>query len=257
MASSVSVSKPAFCSTARNASQSVGSSRRRPRRSFSASVSPRNRRTKDGILGAGEELDLAELHRLEPARRRQPVPELAEVLRRHGLEDVDLLGQHAFDGVHAAEQMLGQPELTGQHRVPGRGQLVQDLLEPQLVHLVNRDEQQLVVRRRIRLQPLLIEQLGQPQITAVRQPPTGLPEVDVDPVPPPRNPVLCAHGPESNRRVRDRSVIRSLDLGYAETRSCMSATVRTPLVPGGPTREEPRSRRCCSTTIRPWFTWRI
>ena len=39
--------------------------------------------------------------------------------------------------------------------------LVQALLEPQLVHLVDRDEQQLVVRGRVRLQPLLVEQLGQ------------------------------------------------------------------------------------------------
>ena len=56
--------------------------------------------------------------------------------------------------VHPVEQVLCPPQLAAgraHHRVPGRGDLVQELLEPQLVHLVDRDEQQFVVRGRVGL----------------------------------------------------------------------------------------------------------
>jgi hypothetical protein len=50
---------------------------------------------------------------------------------------------------------------------------------------VDGDEQQFVVRRRIGLQPLLVEQFTQPQVATVSEPAAFLTEVDVDPVPPP------------------------------------------------------------------------
>src|SRR6266566_781361 len=46
---------------------------------------------KTRVLQAGEKLQLAKLHRLEAARGREQGPELEEVLRRHGLKDLDLL----------------------------------------------------------------------------------------------------------------------------------------------------------------------
>ncbi len=51
-----------------------------------------------------------------------------------------------------------------------RAELVQQLLEPEFVRLVDGDEQQLVMSRRIGLRHLLGEQLRQPEVTAVGQP---------------------------------------------------------------------------------------
>ncbi len=66
-----------------------------------------------------------------------------------------------------AEQLPGPPRLVRHHRVACRAELVQQLLEPELVRLVDGDEQQLVMSRRIGLRDLLSEQLGQPEVTAV------------------------------------------------------------------------------------------
>src|SRR6185437_5552827 len=110
---------------------------------------------------------LAELDRLEPAGRGQRGPELQEVLRRHGLQHVDLVDQQPLDDVGPAQQLPRPPQLVLGHQVPNGGQLVQELLEPQLVGLVGGDEQQLVVSRRNHLRDLLSQQLGQPQVAAV------------------------------------------------------------------------------------------
>ena len=121
------------------------------------------------VLVAGHELELAELHGLEPARGGQPVPELQEVLRGHGLDDVDLVHQDTLDRRHPAQQVKRPPAPAVEHGVAGRAQLVQQLLEPQLVGLVDRDEEQLVVGRRVGLQHLLAQQLRQTQVRAVGQ----------------------------------------------------------------------------------------
>jgi hypothetical protein len=63
--------------------------------------------------------------------------------------------------------------------VAGVTELVQQELEPQLVDLVDGDEQQLVVRRRVRDRDLLVEHLGNAQVAAVRQPPALLAEPPV------------------------------------------------------------------------------
>src|SRR6266536_1323621 len=44
---------------------------------------------------------------------------------------------------------------------------MEQLLKPQLVRLMNRDEQQLIVGGRIRLRHLLAQQFGQPQVCAI------------------------------------------------------------------------------------------
>ncbi len=154
--SSEEVSSPASARTCTNPSHRLGSSSRRARRCFSSSLSPRNRFDVPRVLGAGEELQLTELHRLEAARGGEPLPELQEVLRRHRLQHVDLLDQHPLDDVHPVEQVAREPEVPAaavrlgvDQRVPDRLGLVQQLLEPQLVDLVDRDEEQLVVRRRL------------------------------------------------------------------------------------------------------------
>jgi hypothetical protein len=51
--------------------------------------------------------------------------------------------------------------------VPNRLQLEQDFLEPQLIGLVDDDEEQLVVSGRVRKQALEREQLRNPQVRAI------------------------------------------------------------------------------------------
>ncbi len=77
--------------------------------------------------------------------------------------------QQPLDHVRPLQQLPGPPGLARPHGVTGRGQLEQQLLEPELVGLMHGDEQQLVVRWRDHLRHLLREQLGQPQVAAVSQ----------------------------------------------------------------------------------------
>jgi hypothetical protein len=160
-----------------------------------------------GVLGPGEELELAELHRLEPARGCQPLAELEEVLRRHGLQHVYLLHQHPLDHVHPAEQVTGEPEVTslalgpgGDQRVTGRLGLVQQLLEPELVDLVDGDEQQLVVGGRVGLEVLGVEELREPEVAAVGQLPRLL-----GPLLPEEHEVLVFHAAQ-HMRVHPRAL---------------------------------------------------
>src|SRR5680860_190570 len=105
-----------------------------------------------------------------------------------------LVDQDPLDHMYAVHQVPGPPETTAplqvsaiqvgavevirdcEQCVADRIDLVQQLLEPELVDLVDRDEQQLVVRRRVRLQVLGVEQLRQPEIAAVGQQGTLLAE---------------------------------------------------------------------------------
>jgi hypothetical protein len=82
--------------------------------------------------------------------------ELEEILRRHGLEDLDLLDEHALDRVNALQQVASRVDVTGEHRFPDRLELEQDLLEPQLEDLVDLDEKELVMRGRVGLEALLV-----------------------------------------------------------------------------------------------------
>ena len=101
----------------------------------------------DGPLGfqPEHELDLAELVRLETARRIQPLPEAEELQRRHRLEDVELRHHHLQDGENTLQGMLRPVRLIVFEQMPDAIEFVEQLLEPQLVHLVNDDEQHLVV----------------------------------------------------------------------------------------------------------------
>ena len=94
-------------------------------------------------------LDHAELHALEPRRRHEKVAEVEEVERRHRLQDVDLVEQQPLDLGHPM-QVADRPQHVAIGHDPGEDvedgvELVEDLLEPQLVRLVDDDEQQLVV----------------------------------------------------------------------------------------------------------------
>ena len=66
-----------------------------------------------------------------------------------------------------------------EHRVPRRGEVVQQLLEPQLVDLVDGDEQQLVVGRRVGLGTLARQQPVELEVGAVGQQTAFLAEAHV------------------------------------------------------------------------------
>ncbi len=97
------------------------------------------------VVGTGQEFYFSELRRLKPAGRPQRSTELQESVRRHGVDDVDLVHQHALDLVAAAQPEAGPVGVAVEHPVPGVGKLEQQHLEPQLIHLVDSDEEQFVV----------------------------------------------------------------------------------------------------------------
>ena len=97
------------------------------------------------VLEPQDELQLAKLERLEAAPRFESLAKGEKVERGHGLEHVDLRHHHLENGEHA---------LQGRERARGvlaseQGfqvvELVEHLLEPQLVDLMDDDEQRLVV----------------------------------------------------------------------------------------------------------------
>ena len=95
-------------------------------------------------------LDQAKLSALESRGRHQVVPEIEEVERGHGLENVDLLNHDALDLDDAPQSQDRLPELFFRNRRASKGlehgvELPQDLLEPQLVGLMDDDEEHLVV----------------------------------------------------------------------------------------------------------------
>ena len=96
-------------------------------------------------LLAEDELQLAELGRLEPAPRFEASAKAEELQRRHRLEDVDLRDEHLEDGQHALHRVPRPREVVAASSALQVVELVQNLLEPQLVDLVDDDEQHLVV----------------------------------------------------------------------------------------------------------------
>ena len=105
-------------------------------------------------LGQAEpRLDQSELERLEAGSGEKVVAEIEEICRRHRLEHVELGDQQLEDLVDARERVHDARHRLVVHRI-GRKvpldavELVQHLLEPKLVGLVDDDEQHLVMHRR-------------------------------------------------------------------------------------------------------------
>ena len=94
---------------------------------------------------AEHELELPELIGLKSARRLEPLPERLELERRHGLEDVELRDQHLENGEDPLQRMLRPVRIARLEERDDVIDFVQHLLEPQLVDLVNDDEEHLVV----------------------------------------------------------------------------------------------------------------
>ena len=110
------------------------------------------------IADAEHRLELAEARRLEPRCRIEPVAEGEELERRHRLEDVDLGDQRLEDLEDAVQQVEGGVRVAGLERRLHPEQFVPERLEPELVDLVDDDEQQLIVLGSLRpLGPLDLE----------------------------------------------------------------------------------------------------
>ena len=95
------------------------------------------------------------------------VAEREEVLRRHRLEDLDVLDQDALDRVHPLQVVTRALGIPCEEAIADRLQLEQQLLEPELVRLVDHDEQELVVDGGIRQELLEREELRELQVAAV------------------------------------------------------------------------------------------
>ena len=97
------------------------------------------------VAPAEHRLELPELGGLEAAGGVEPAPEAEELAGRHRLQDVDLRDGHLEDREHAPQGVQHVGRVARHHPALQVGHLVQQLLEPQLVHLVDDDEQHLVV----------------------------------------------------------------------------------------------------------------
>jgi hypothetical protein len=86
------------------------------------------------------------------------------------------LDQYAFDGVDPVEVAANAIGVAPEQAVPDDLQLEQDLLEPELVRLVDDDEEQLVVSRGVGQRGLEVEQLGDAEVRAVGKPASLQPE---------------------------------------------------------------------------------
>ena len=102
------------------------------------------------IFQAGREFDLAKLHRLKATRRIQFIAEGEEADRPHGFQYMNLRDQELFNFNHAAQRLGGFRWMIFLHQADGRVNLMQDLLEPEFISLMYRDEEQLIVMCRRR-----------------------------------------------------------------------------------------------------------
>ena len=90
-------------------------------------------------------LDFAELHRLKSRCSLEPVAKARERRRRHRLEDIHLRHERLHDCPRAFEGMNRAEEIAGREISFYFLELVQQLLEPKLVRLMDDDKQHLVV----------------------------------------------------------------------------------------------------------------
>src|ERR1051326_8774114 len=93
-------------------------------------------------------LNLAKLHRLKTACRIQFITKRQKTDWRHGFENVNLVHQQLFDCDDAVHGTRSSWHAIFFQQLNRRVKLVQDLFEPELVSLVNRDEQKLIVMSR-------------------------------------------------------------------------------------------------------------
>ena len=135
-----------------------------------------------------------------------------------------MLDQHALDRVHTHQVVPRALRIAGEHPVADRLQLEQQLLEPELVRLVDDDEQQLVVHGRVGPELLQRQELGDLQVGAVRQEVVGrlgqLPEPPLA-----SRPFAVAH--VRHRRCRSRRGVKRPVADVVARRACDDSHVLT------------------------------
>ena len=105
---------------------------------------------------------------LKAARGRELRAEGQKVLGGHRLKHGDLLHQQVLDHLDAGQRVPRRTQLLGLDGAAHPLQLMDQHLEPELVDLVDHDEEQLIVGLG---QPLLqLEQLGDAQVGVVAEP---------------------------------------------------------------------------------------
>jgi hypothetical protein len=82
---------------------------------------------------------------------------------------VYLCDEQLLDLDDARERPRGRGRTVFAHRIRGGVQLVENLLEPQLVRLMDGDEEQLVVVRRVGQASLQPDQVAHAQVLVVRE----------------------------------------------------------------------------------------
>jgi hypothetical protein len=97
------------------------------------------------VLGAHPELQQPVLEGLEAGGSAERLPEGQVVVRRHRGQDVPGLDELALDAADPRGGLEGRAQLVAAQAPHRQIHLVQHQLEPQLLHLVDDDEQRLVV----------------------------------------------------------------------------------------------------------------
>lgn len=113
---------------------------------------------------AQHRFQLTELLALNSAAVLQETAERIELERGHCFQNVDLSHKRLHDGEHAAHRLDGGEGLAGFQLLPHPTEFMQDLLEPELVGLMDDDEEHLVVLLRLGLQFLQLQQFRYLQI---------------------------------------------------------------------------------------------
>src|ERR1051326_3271626 len=126
------------------------------------------------VLIAEHEFDGAVLKGLNAARGPQHMAELDIFARGQGRQDAPLAHQLALDVRDPRQDLVTGLRLVALQRRDRAVELVDFQLEPELRRLVLHDEQELVVMRRRRQRFLRRQQLVEPQIGLVVEPPTEL-----------------------------------------------------------------------------------
>src|SRR3954452_7183437 len=102
-------------------------------------------RERDWSFVTEQEFEFAKLNRLKTGRGLQPVAKTRKRRRRHCLQDVDLTNKGLHDRAGPLEGMDRAEQIARAEVALYLLELVQELFEPELVGLVDNDEQHFIV----------------------------------------------------------------------------------------------------------------
>src|SRR3954453_5851867 len=102
-------------------------------------------RERDWSFVTEQKFELAKLHGLKTGRRLQPVAKTGERRPCHWLQDVDLTNEGLHDRAGALEGMDRAEQIARAEVAFHLLELGQEVFEPELVGLVDNDEQHFIV----------------------------------------------------------------------------------------------------------------